>query len=407
MMKPKLRLLQPQMINYRGQPLIWLRDPFRLSDCQVVLPPPLAPLLALCDGTRDEGLLRASLELRANVRLAPSLLRQLLEQWDEALLLDNERFAQAYTARLQAFRQAPYRPPALAGESYPAEPEELAGLLQRYVEAARDSRGSQDPGSLEARGLISPHIDYQRGGPVYGAAWSQVAELLKTVERVVIFGTDHAGGEGRFTLTRQHYATPWGVLPTDRETVDAIARAVGEEAVFAEELNHSIEHSIELAVVWLHYFLGENSPQLIPVLCGSFQQFIEDNSSPGQDETLTLALETLRAAIAPYRTLIVAAADLAHVGPAFGDPYPVDWIGKAKLQAADQELLGIICGGDAEAFFARVQSENDQRRICGLPPTYLMLRLFGESAGRLASYEQCPADEQGASWVSICGAVIE
>jgi AmmeMemoRadiSam system protein B len=402
-MKPKIRSLQPQMIKYQGQPLIWLRDPLHLSDYQVVLPPPLAPLLELCDGTRDEDLLRAAMEVRANVRLTPGFMQQLLEQWDEALLLDNDRFAQAYVARLQAFRQAPYRPMTLAGESYPAEPEELAGFFQRYVETARQPDFRSLP---DVRGLISPHIDYQRGGPAYGAVWSQVAELLKTVERVVILGTDHAGGEGRFTLTRQHYATPWGVLTTDGEIVDAVAGAVGEGAVFAEELNHSIEHSIELAAVWLHYFLGENSPQLIPILCGSFHQFIEDNASPGENETLALALDTLREAIAPYRTLIVSAADLAHVGPAFGDYYPVDWVGKAKLRATDEQLLGTVCRGDAEALFAEVQGESDRRRICGLPPIYLMLRLLGESSGRVVSYEQCPADNQGASWVTVCGVVL-
>jgi AmmeMemoRadiSam system protein B len=409
-MKPKLRLFQPQMVKYQGQPLIWLRDPFSLSERHVVLPPPLAPLLELCDGTRDEGGLRAAMEVRANVRLTPSFLQQLLEQWDEALLLDNERFAQAYAARLQAFRQAPFRPAAMAGESYPAGAEDLAALLQRYVAAASPLNPSPAHGAEQAtgdvRGLLSPHIDYQRGGPVYGAVWSQVAGFLQTVERVVILGTDHAGGEGRFTLTRQHYATPWGVLPTDREAVDAIARAVGEEEVFAEELNHSVEHSIELALVWLHYFLGENSPQLIPILCGSFQRFIEDGASPEEDETLAAALDALREAVAPYRTLIVSAADLAHVGPAFGDFYPLDWIGKVKLRSADEQLLETVCRGDAEAFFAEVQKENDRWRICGLPPTYLMLRLLGESSGRVVGYDQCPADSRGTSWVTVCGVVL-
>jgi AmmeMemoRadiSam system protein B len=407
-MKPKLRSVQPHLVEHQGRPGILLRDPFALTDCTIVLPPPLAPLLELCDGTRDEAALRAALEVRAGVRLTPGAMAQVLAQLDEALLLDNERYMAAHAARLAAFRQAPYRPYVCAGNSYPADVQELTRQIHRCIEVAHQGgQGGSVFHPAEVRGLISPHIDYARGGLVYGAVWSVAAAALPAAELVIIFGTDHGGGEGRFTLTRQHYATPWGVLPTAQRVVEAVAEAIGEEAAFGEELNHSSEHSIELAAIWLHYLLGERQLELVPILCGSFQRFVAQDISPEEDETLSRALEALRTATAPYRTLVVAAADLAHVGPAFGDVYPVDWVGQAQVRAADERLLEMVCAGDARRFFGEIQREGDRRQICGLPPIYLMLRFLGQSRGTVVSYAQCPADNQHTSWVSVCGVILE
>jgi hypothetical protein len=41
-----------------------LRDPLRLTDNTILIPQSLAPILALCDGTRDAGGIRASLAVR-------------------------------------------------------------------------------------------------------------------------------------------------------------------------------------------------------------------------------------------------------------------------------------------------------------------------------------------------------
>ncbi len=105
--------------------------------------------------------------------------------------------------------------------------------------------------------------------------------------------------------------------------------------------------------------------------------------------------------------LVVAAGDLAHVGPAFGDTTPVDFAGRARLASADSALIDEICAGDAEAFYAAIEAEEDKRNVCGLAPIYLTLRLLGDTYGERAGYDRCPADQAGTSWVSICGIVLK
>lgn len=403
-MNPKLREVEAHPIEHQGQPLVLLRDPLRLSSTQIAIPRPLAPLLALMDGSRDEAALEAALQIRAGVRLAPGLLARLLADLDAAFLLDNERFVAAKAEALQLYRSAPFRPLTLDGASFPSRSDLLSAQLQGYLDALPPA--APPLSGQPVRGLVCPHIDYQRGGPVYAEVWRAVAQAAREAELVVVLGTDHQGSAGTLTLTRQSYATPFGVLPTDGDVVPALAAALGEEAAFAEELNHRGEHSIELAVVWLHFVRGGEPVPLVPILCGHFGAFVEGMGDPADHEPFAVALDVLGQVLAARRTLVVAAADLAHVGPAFGDPYGLDFIARAQLRNADERLLQTVYNGDATGFFENLKAEGDRRRVCGLPPIYLALRLLGQAVGQPAGYAQCPADPQGLSWVTIAGVVL-
>jgi len=388
-----------------------LHDPLALSDQTIILPQGLALLLPLLDGTRDEGALRAALEVRAGLRLPPDALANLLSQLDRALLLDNERSAKARGETLRAYRDAPYRPPVLADQGYPAAPDQLQRLLQGYVDSAPPSSSGSD--SKEAiRGLVSPHIDFHQGHTVYAQVWREAAKAAQEAELAVILGTDHLAEDGSLTLTRQSYATPWGTLPTAQWVVERVARALDRRddplrsPSFQHELHHRTEHSVELAAVWLHFMRRGREIPLVPILCGSFAPLLGNDGHPKQLPHLSAAVEALRKATSRYRTLVIAAGDLAHVGPAFGDSLPLDLLGRARLKGSDEELMGIICTGDAQALFQQVKQQGNRHRICGLPPIYLALRILGQPQGTVAGYAQCPADSRGTSLVSICGILL-
>jgi AmmeMemoRadiSam system protein B len=403
---PKLRTIDPHPVIHAGRPSVALRDPLQLADKMVIIPQQLAPLLTLCDGTRDVSGLSASLAVRFGIRTAPGVLEHLVDVLDKALLLDNDRFAQARERALAEYCEAPCRPTTLAGQSYPADVGELRLLLDRYLAAVgdEDDEGGENPHSSTGRGLVCPHIDYARGGPVYAAVWKRAAEMARAADLVVLLGTDHFG-DGLLTLTRQNYSTPFGVLPTAREVVDELAKAIGQDAAFAGELTHRSEHSIELAAVWLHHVREGQPCELVPILCGSFSHFIQGEANPEHDPAINTLTDTLRRATSRRRVLVVAAADLSHVGSAFGGQ-PLDLVGRAQVQAADDELIEQICAGDAQAFFGTLKRDGDRRNVCGLPPIYLALRILSPVQGKRVAYERCPADENGASLVSVCGIVF-
>jgi AmmeMemoRadiSam system protein B len=396
----KLRAIDPRPIVHGGQPSILLRDPLQLTGRAVVIPQQLAPFLALCDGTRDIGGLQASLAIRYGLRVGPDVLERLVTALDEALLLDNGRFTQAWEQVLAEYRQAPFRAPVSADRSYPSDAAALRHMLDSYIEAVDEQIFSL----ADIGGLVSPHIDYGRGGPVYAAVWKHAQDAVKAADLAVLLGTDHYG-DHLVTLTRQHYRTPFGMLPTAQKIVDRLAEAIGPDEAFAGELFHRSEHSIELAAVWLHHVRGGQPCEIVPILCDSFSRFVKGEADPAHDPTIEALRDTLEEASAGRRTLIVAAADLAHVGPAFGGT-PQGLMERAHLQAADEEIVERICGGDAQGFFEAIKQVEDRYNVCGLPPIYLTLRLLGQVQGEKVAYERCPADESGTSLVSICGVLL-
>ena len=407
--RPRLRALDPKLIEHEGRDFLYLRDPLSLSGYNVLVPSPLVPLLALCDGTRDLAGLRSAFSLRTGIEMGDGHLTGLIERLDSALLLEGPRFDTAAARALDEYRSAPNRKPFHAGAVYPEGPAELREMLARFCEAAPAASVGGAGGRLV--GMLSPHIDFARGGRTYAQTWQAAAADLDGIERAIVLGTDHMGGLATLTLTDQSYSTPLGRLAIDVEVVERLAGALGVDEAYREELHHRSEHSIELASVWMHSFLESREPRLVPILCGSFSGFVAGNGHPKDSLVLDRAIDVLAAAAAERQTLLIAAADLAHVGPVFGDPAPVGAAARHGLELHDQESLAAVCEGDAAGFLDLSIREEDRRRICGLSPIYLMLEVLRRAHGAPTSglamgYDQCPADEDGGSLVSIAGALL-
>lgn len=402
-MKPKLRAVRVHPVAHNGQQGILLEDPLRLSDRMIFVPQALAPVLALMDGTRDARGIQIALQLHAGLFVPSTVIEHLIDSLDEALMLENERFAETQRQLLASYRQAPYRPPSHAETVYPADPEEMGRALDSYRDQVTNL---PPPLPRPVQAVISPHIDYARGGPIYAGVWAYAADAVRKAERAIILGTDHNGDPGRVTLTRQNYATPLGILPTVQEVVEALVGVLGEEKAFAQELHHRSEHSIELALVWLHHVREGQPVEVVPILLGSFHHYIAQGRDPAEDERLNRVIDVLRQAMAEKPTLVVAGADLAHVGPAFGDPHPWGVPEKARLRRVDEQLMDTMRHGDPGAFFRAIAAVQDCYRICGLPPIYVLLRLAEGTEGVITGYDQCPADTQNGSVVSVCGVAL-
>ena len=402
--KPKLRPVEPLWVEHMGQRFLYLRDPISMSESTIMLPHYLAPLVMFLDGARDLTAIRAALTLSAGLDLTHEDLHSVVSQLDQALLIENGEYRRAHRRALQSYRSGDYRPPSHSGAVYPESPEQLEATIGEWRRRfPPDTPVSRPEGDLA--GMLCPHIDYNRGHATYAKLWQQAENDLTPIELVIALGTDHQGGLGRITPTLQNYRTPYGTLRTDTETVEDIAQALGKSA-FDEELHHKSEHSIELALVWMHHFMRNQNLSVVPVLCGSFHHFISGDSRPWEDERIAAALDVMRSAMQQRRTLVIAAGDLAHVGPAFGDAAPLDDPAKAILKSEDERSVSAICSGDPRDFLDISVAESDSRKICGLSPIYLMLSLLEGASGVHMGYDQCPADHNGGSVVSIAGALL-
>ena len=398
---PKLRNLNLAWSEWEGQQVLVLQDPLRLSGNALMVPGPIAPVLGLLDGTRDLDAVRIGFLLRTGVQLTPGQVVSFVQTLDDALLLDNEPFQAAEADALLSYRSNPFRPPAFAGEGYPEDHKELQRVFDEYCQQA-GIIGEEPNGRLV--GVISPHIDYARGWRTYVETWVRAKAAVEEADLIILLGTDHIGPVNSLTLTKQNYATPWGVLPTDIQLVERLADILGEERAFAEEVHHINEHSVELAAVWLHYMAAGEPKRLLPLLCGADQAVA--GSEEGDTGPLRQALSYLGEVAAQPRVLVVAAGDVSHVGPAFGDPLPLDVSDKARIRSSDEQWLQCACTGSSDLLAEHMRQQGDHTRICGAAPIHYMLAVLNGAQGRVVAYDQCPADENFGSLVSVAGVLF-
>jgi hypothetical protein len=281
----------------------------------------------------------------------------------------------------------------------------LKTILNQYLAEAADRFLQTDVAYRHnsRRGLISPHIDFARGGVVYADVWRRMTKAAQQADLVVIVGTDHHGNDD-ITLTTTHYKTPYGVLPTDLSIVGGLAEAIGVTRAFKGERRHTNEHSLELPLVWLHHMRQGEPCYIVPVLVGTLGQY-DTTDSPMLRPTVSAFLDSLASLTQNRNVLMIASGDMSHVGPAFGGD-PLDAVAKSNLQAEDKALIEMIDSGDAEQFFTSIASTANYTNVCGTSPIYLTMKWLNAHKCQTNSYEMCSADKWSYSVVSIAGTTI-
>jgi MEMO1 family protein len=394
-----------------GQRMVALRDPAGFTDQIVVLPVPLLDLVSLFDGEHSIAEMQAILNSRYNEAPTAEQIAALVQGLDEHGFLDSARFAGRRRAIEETWRQSPVRAAVHAGGAYAAEPTELATQIDGFF---RDPEGPGGvmPGSGAGRpkvaagplrGLIAPHIDFHRGGPVYAWAYQELLERSEA-ELFVVLGTCHAGMADPFALTLKPYDTPLGAVPVDHAFCDELSRRYGGD-LLASESAHRAEHSIEFQAVMLRHALGNRPFSIVPVLASYLHEAVWRRGDPEGDRRVPRFIDALLEAMATSRrkVCLIAGVDLAHVGPRFGDPEMNTGQSLEAVAAADLAMLEEVAAGNPTGFYASIVHDGDRRRICGLSPIYTFLRALPGVTGRLLRYRQWP-DPQGA--VSFCAAAF-
>jgi AmmeMemoRadiSam system protein B len=251
--------------------------------------------------------------------------------------------------------------------------------------------------------VLAPHIDYARGGVSYGWAFKELFEHSQA-DLFVIVATSHHS-PARFTLTRKHFRTPLGLVETDGGFIDRLVSHYGDGLFDDEWRAHFPEHSVELEVVLLHYLYQQRPFRIVPLVVGSFHDCIHRDRTPAETDDIARMVRALRAAEreTPGKVCYVISGDLAHIGPKFDDPLPVAEPQLSHSRAQDQLLAERAAAVDPDGYYRVVADENDERRICGLPPTWLTLSAATPSSGRLLAYDQYvePRGRESVSFASV------
>ena len=389
--RPRLRPVETIIVpdEKLGKSLM-LRDTQGIAPGHVTLPMGLVAIAARMNGrlSCDEIARAVSKELGDQVPVA--LVVQLATELEDALFAFGAPYEQARARIEKEFADDDIRRATHAGGAYYGDPKKLAAYIDRECLGAA-SKVDGDTGRLRA--LVAPHIDPWRGARCYGEAYGLLSRHLpKDVETFVLLGTSHAPMDQPFALCRKSFETPLGLVPPNKEAIDALAKAADFDP-YADQFNHKKEHSLEFQVVFLKHLLGERPFRIVPILCGLGEQQ-STGRSPAGSAAATKFLDAIRAVA--ENAVVIAGADLAHIGPRFGDPEPLDAGERSALDDTDRASLDFAAGVDAEGFWRHVSADLDTRRVCGLAPIYSLLRTVAPGLeGRVRHYEQNVDPEEG------------
>ncbi len=227
------------------------------------------------------------------------------------------------------------RNPAVAGQFYPEEPDQLRAMIGEIVDPSTDKE--------DVIGLVSPHAGYIYSGPVAGAAISRI----KFKDTFIIIGPNHTGAGQPFSImTEGAWKTPLGEVEIDHELAKKILAA--SKYLKEDSLAHQYEHSIEVQIPFLQYFKPD--VKIVPIIFGH----------AGGDIYKEIGREIAGAINESGRgVVIIASSDMNH------------YESQETTQRKDTQAIEAILDLDEDELFKRVHELDIS--MCGYAPAISLI----------------------------------
>ncbi len=235
------------------------------------------------------------------------------------------------------------RKSAVAGQFYPADPQQLAGKIDRLL-------GQANPPAPGGRviGIQVPHAGIDYSGLTAAHAYKLLAGMDSVT--VVMLGTSHRADFDRAAVYASgKWETPLGIVEVDEGLAKSIIR---EDKYFAElPVVHAQEHSLEVQLPFLQRVLKNFRIVPIMLLFPTYEQ-------------CEAAGKGIARAVRGKNVLLLASSDLYH-----GYSY-------SEAKATDSLTVELMLKLDPRSFYAAlVQSYQDQKPLAcgGFPIVTLMI----------------------------------
>lgn len=244
------------------------------------------------------------------------------------------------------------RQPAVAGQFYPGNLNELTKELDGYVEMGHDK--------INAFGALCPHAGYIYSGRVAGSVFAQI----NVPDTVVILAPNHTGYGPEFSIWPEgSWRTPLGDVRIDEDLVDKLV--CDSDLLIKDYDAHKYEHAAEVILPFLQY----KNPKIKVVVIVIMSRSLNKLKKLGK---------SISGVIKDFRpdTLMVASSDMTHQ--------------ESKVSANKKDKIAIneIIKLDEDGLFNKVD-ENDIS-MCGVCPAVSMLvfsKELGASSACLTKYE--------------------
>jgi AmmeMemoRadiSam system protein B len=383
--KPKLRPIEAFPLDGETAGMIGVRDPSNLSPAILTVSPGALQLIVMMDGQTTCDQIRAKFLATFGQVVTTQTLDTVVQQLEQAHLLEGESFEAFYASLLEGYRTQPTR-------SMPSAAQQ--GIVDDSGDVFRKILSEVEPRRLpgEPKGIIAPHLDYSRGRPCYAAAYATL-QGRSIPDRVVILGTNHFGRSTSVVLTGKDFETPFGITPCDRELVHRLESRC--EGLRDYEFDHAREHSIELQVAWLQHLFGSDRFKMVPVLCPDLCGPTGTKPADGKGVDLADFARVLgEEIVADGRdTLLVAGADLSHVGMFFGEERKLDEAYLGEVRQRDLRVLDAIEANDPQAFLRCIRDGGNPTHVCSTGCIFTLTTALPDAAATILDYHQAVVEK--------------
>jgi len=400
---PRLRTdLEYVPVLHQGRRCLLVRDPLELAPHPILVQGEALNVLGLLDGRRSLKDIQVILvRQRDGLFVSAEDVAGLVAELEKAGILESPRIEARRNKLVEDYKALEVREAFHAGRAYPRDRKKLEDFIDGVLESVKSARPALPAGPVRA--LVAPHIDIESGRRAYASAYGALSGLPPP-RRVLLLGTGHGLGRDFFSLTIKDFETPLGRVRTDREAVERLRAAAGPAAA-PHDFGHRSEHALEFQLIFLQRLYGSEF-DLIPVLCGSFQEELPLRRRAAEIPGVRDALGHLKELVAETgpETLVVAGVDLSHIGLKFGHELSASAM-TAETRRHDLKMIEALCRGEAAALWEEVRSTGDRFNVCGFSTLACLLEILPASVlkGRVLDYDLRPeaATRSAVSFVSL------
>lgn len=397
---PKLRPIEVIPV---GNGLFFFRDPLGFSDQRLFLKQEDVIVCSFLDGKHSIMDIQEEFTRLSGVLIFSDRIKQIINQLDTCLFLENQRFYKAREKLISDFKSQKVRHASHAGTAYEADPEKCKKQLESFFTQS-NGPGLPDSTSPSGRitGLVAPHIDLSRGGLCFAHSYAELARESKA-DTFIILGIAHLPAVKTYILTDKDFHTPLGTIPLNKSIADNLKKACKND-FYTDEYLHKSEHSVEFQALFLKFLYPDRDITLVPVLCSFMHESHNKGSSPYDNEQIREFIEVLKNIVLEYgeSLCVIAGVDFSHIGRRFGQNIAITPEVTGKLKKQDKAYIDIILDGDAERFIKCIQNENDRTNVCGIPAIYTLLKIIEQGESKYLMYDQA-VDMTYHSIVSFAG----
>lgn len=427
---PKIRPVRGFAAKRGDQTLLGLADARNISTKVVLAMPQFRVVLAHLTGDKSID----QIVTAVGHGLTREILEPFVAQLDDAGLLFGPRFDTLLKGMHDQFDSAANLPPSAT-----ADFAEALAAQDLGKDATDDQKAERAPAKLREtfdlwiskalqpvenpsfdtlpKAIVAPHLDYPRGWLNYANIYGRM-RVVDAPDRIIILGTNHFGMGTGVTACDKGFESPLGTCAYDKAFADLVKSALGAEdaaKLFEHRYDHEREHSIELHIPWIcHVFGGDNgvTPKVFAALVHD-PLVNQGKSYDGKGVSLDAFVEAVRKAIAKAggRTLVIASADLSHVGPQFGDQVKLLGDEEATKQfrmgviGHDRDMLKLLEQGKPQEVITSMMWQQNKTRWCSLGNLVAAMRITDAEKLEMLNYAAA-VDQQGAAMVSSIAGVM-